>query len=102
MAHDAPPYADRIVQDPQSAVARPIVKGTTVSVEFVLATLAARPDIGQLLADVPPLTVDDVRAVLAYVRDRLAEPPTVVSPQDFYREATQRADIRRILDALGK
>jgi hypothetical protein len=28
--------------------------------------------------------------------------PGFVSPQQFYREATQREDIKRILDALAK
>jgi uncharacterized protein (DUF433 family) len=101
MAHDAPTYAQRIIQDPDSSVARPMVRGTDVSVELVLAKLAALPDIEQLLVDVPALTVDDVSAVLAYVRDRISEPPVFVSPQNFYTEVSQRADIRRILDALA-
>jgi hypothetical protein len=29
-------------------------------------------------------------------------PPTVVSPQQFYRDAVTREDVRRILDALAK
>jgi uncharacterized protein (DUF433 family) len=102
MAHDAPAYTDRIVQDPRAVVSKPIIKGTDISVDLVLERLAARPDVEQLLADMPRLTVDDVSAVLAYARSRSAEPPANISPQDFYREASHRADIRRILDALAK
>jgi uncharacterized protein (DUF433 family) len=101
MAENTPAYIDRIVQDPSAVVAKPIIKGTNISVELVLERLAARPDVAQLVAEIPPLTVDDVRAVLSYARARIAEPPSSISPQDFYGEASQRSDIRRILDALA-
>lgn len=57
---------DRIVVDPNILVGKPIVKGTRVSVELVLDRLAAEPDVDVLLEDYPQLTVDDVRACLAY------------------------------------
>jgi len=34
--------------------------------------------------------------------DEADDPSGFVSPQDFYREVTQREDIRRILAALAK
>jgi hypothetical protein len=34
--------------------------------------------------------------------ENVATAPVLVSPQQFYREATQREDVRRILDALAK
>ena len=34
--------------------------------------------------------------------DAAVDDPTFISPQDFYREAVQREDIRRILAALAK
>lgn len=104
-------YADHIVHEPDDSTGKPWVKGAGVSVEAVLATLAANPDVEALLAVYPRLTVDDVRAVLAFAHARIVDTsretpakdsPGFVSPQDFYREVTQREDIRRILAALAK
>ena len=50
----------------------------------------------------PELTAEDVQAVLAFAQEKGADTPGFVSPQQFYREATQREDIRRILDALAR
>jgi uncharacterized protein (DUF433 family) len=40
------------------------VKGTRIPVELVLAKLAQNPDLGELFADYPRLTPDDVKACL--------------------------------------
>ena len=54
----------RIVRDPAILGRKPVVKGTRIPVELVLAKLAANPDLGELFQDYPRLTVDDVRACL--------------------------------------
>lgn len=59
-------YLDRITRDPQIMAGKPVVRGTRIPVELVLAKLAADPDLGELFADYPRLTVDDVKACLAY------------------------------------
>jgi uncharacterized protein (DUF433 family) len=63
-----PPYLDRIVADPAVLVGKPVVKGTRIPVELVLAKLAQNPDLDELFADYPRLTVDDVKACLAYAQ----------------------------------
>lgn len=63
-----PIYHERIIRDPAILVGKPVVKGTRIPVELVLAKLAANPDLAELLADYPRLTVDDVKAVLAYAQ----------------------------------
>lgn len=62
-------YQDRIVQDPNVLVGKPIVRGTRIPVELVLARLAASPDLNELFADYRRLTIDDVRACLGYARE---------------------------------
>jgi uncharacterized protein (DUF433 family) len=57
---------DRITIDPDILVGKPIVKGTRISVELVLDRLAAEPDFDVFFENYPSLTVDDVRACLAY------------------------------------
>src|SRR5215208_2353585 len=59
---------DRIVQDSAVALGQPVVSGTQVPVEIVLAYLAHNPDFGALLADYPQLTLDDARACLTYAQ----------------------------------
>jgi len=43
-----------------------VVKGTRIPVELVPAKLATNPDLDELFRDFPRLTVDDVRACLAF------------------------------------
>jgi len=66
MATERAAYLDRIVRDPEIMVGKPVVKGTRITVEAVLAHLADNPDIDDLLAAYPRLTLDDVRACLDY------------------------------------
>ena len=72
MARKSGELEGRIIQDPAILVGKPVVKGTRIPVELVLAKLAANPDLNDLFADYPRLTIDDVRACLDYAR-RLVE-----------------------------
>jgi uncharacterized protein (DUF433 family) len=58
--------AERITVDPAVMVGKPVVKGTRMPVELVLAKLASNPDLDDFFLDYPELTVEDVKAVLAY------------------------------------
>ncbi len=58
--------AERITVDPAVMVGKPVIKGTRMPVELVLARLAANPDLDDFFFDYPELTVEDVKAVLAY------------------------------------
>lgn len=55
-------YQDRIITDPEILVGKPIVKGTRISVELVLGYLAHNPNLDELFADYPRLTLEDVKA----------------------------------------
>ncbi len=58
--------AERITVDPDVLVGKPVIKGTRMPVELVLAKLAANPDLDEFFLDYPELTVDDVKACLRY------------------------------------
>ena len=58
-------YRDRIVQDPNVMVGKPVVKGTRIPVERVLQHLEEN-GWADLFAAYPELTEEDVRACLAY------------------------------------
>ena len=63
---------DRIVQDPEIMVGKPVVRGTRIPVERVLRHLEEN-DRADLFAAFPELTEEDVRACLAYARAALEQ-----------------------------
>ena len=67
MTKEQPRYRDRIVQDPNVMVGKPVIKGTRIPVERVLQHLEEN-DWADLFAAFPELTEEDVRACLAYAR----------------------------------
>jgi uncharacterized protein (DUF433 family) len=71
---------DRIVQDPQILVGKPVVKGTRIAVEVVLDYLAHNPDFDELFADYPRLTMEDVKACLAYAQTLVQVTPRTEAP----------------------
>lgn len=63
MAKEQPNYFDRIEQDPEIMVGKPVVRGTRIPVERVLAHLEEN-DRADLFVAFPELTEEDVRACL--------------------------------------
>lgn len=63
---------ERIIQNPAILDGKPIVKDTRIPVERVLAHLAHVPDLADLLAAYPELTVEDVCACLEFARGAVA------------------------------
>jgi uncharacterized protein (DUF433 family) len=62
----------RIVLDPAVLAGKPTIRGTRLSVDFILGLMAegwSEPDI---LKNYPGLTHEDIAASLAYARDVLA------------------------------
>jgi uncharacterized protein (DUF433 family) len=66
METDRPAYQNRITTDPAILGGKPIIRGTRISVQLVLEQLADDPDTDELFAAYPDLTLDDVKAALAY------------------------------------
>lgn len=66
MAPERAHYHDRITQDPAVMVGKPVVRDTRIPVELVLGHLAANPHLDDLFGASPHLTIDDVKACLAY------------------------------------
>ena len=57
---------DRISIDPNVCFGKPCIKGTRIWVSLILDFLANGDTIEDLLADYPQLTVQDIRAAIAY------------------------------------
>ncbi len=62
----------RISLAPDVLAGKPVVRGTRLSVEFVIGLLAAGWNEADILTNYPNLTHDDVIACLAYARDVLS------------------------------
>ena len=61
----------RIVVDPEILVGKPIIKGTRISVEFVVDLLARGWTTEQVLKEYDDLKPADIRACLAYASEML-------------------------------
>ena len=63
----------RIEVDPDVLVGKPTIRGLRISVEQVLRALSAGVSSKDLLTDYPDLEENDIRAVLAYAAERIAD-----------------------------
>jgi uncharacterized protein (DUF433 family) len=57
---------NRITANPNILGGKPIIKGTRLSVEFILELLASDVSEEEILEDYPHLTKDDIHACLKY------------------------------------
>ncbi len=61
----------RIVSDPASLGGKPVIKGTRISVEFLLELFASGATRHEILQGYPHLTPEDVEEALRYVAEAL-------------------------------
>jgi uncharacterized protein (DUF433 family) len=73
---------DRIVSDPEVMLGKPCIRGTRITVEHILESLAAGRSVEDLLRAHGRLTRDDVLAALAFATEsvRLETMHPVPSP----------------------
>ena len=63
-------WEDRITVDPAVRSGKPCIKGTRITVYDVLEYMAGGMAEGDILADFPDLSVEDLRACLAFAAAR--------------------------------
>ena len=63
-------YRERITIEPGKRSGKPCIRGLRITVFDVLDYLASGMTEAQILQDLPELTVDDIRACLAFAADR--------------------------------
>jgi uncharacterized protein (DUF433 family) len=66
-------WRQRIVSTPETLSGAPRIAGTRVHVSVVLDNLAAGLTPEQIVDEYPSLTIDDVRAAIAYAADLARE-----------------------------
>jgi uncharacterized protein (DUF433 family) len=62
----------RITLDPQVLTGKPVIRGTRLSVEFIIGLMADGWGEADILANYPGVTHEDIIACLAYARDTLS------------------------------
>jgi uncharacterized protein (DUF433 family) len=70
----------RIEIDPDIMVGKPVIKGTRLSVEFIIGLLAAEWTEQDILESYPGVVREDIVACLAYARDMLIAERTYLTP----------------------
>lgn len=61
----------RIVIDPALLVGKPVIRGTRLSVDFIIGLMADGWSEADILRNYPGLSHEDIAACLAYARDVL-------------------------------
>lgn len=64
-------WRQRIVVDPKVLVGKPVVRGTRLSVEFIVGLFAQGWTMQQVLENYPGLALEDVHACFAYANEVL-------------------------------
>ncbi len=77
------PLLERITIDPNVCFGKPCIRGTRIWVSLILDFLANGTTMEDLLEEYPYLTIEDIRATIAYgaemARERYVEIPTTVA-----------------------
>jgi len=63
---------NRIVIDPRIMVGKPVIKGTRLTVQFILGLLAQGMTLEEILQEYNKLTREDILACLSFAHDALA------------------------------
>jgi len=59
---------ERIIVDPKILAGKPIIKGTRISVEFILDLLSSGMGVVDILVEYPHLKKEDILAALRYAK----------------------------------
>ena len=70
----------RIEVNPAVMMGKPVIRGTRITVELILHKLAEGATQSELLEDYPHLTLEDIRAAIAYGAASVAHEDVVLLP----------------------
>lgn len=66
-------YANRILSDPKILGGKPVIKGTRISVAFLLELFQSGMTINDMLEEYPTLSRADIRSALAFARHAVTQ-----------------------------
>lgn len=91
MASKRATYADHIVHNPEIMADKPIIMGTRIPAERIFAHLAHTPDLDDLFAAFPRLTIEDVQAALSYAHVAINRADVIAAFSGAVPPRTQRS-----------
>lgn len=68
-----PKLLERIVLDPDVMVGKPVIRGTRLTVEFILGLLAQGATEDEILDEYHNLTQEDIRACLTFASESVSD-----------------------------
>ena len=71
-------YTDKIISDHTIMLGKPVIKGTRITVEFILKKLGQGATFNDLILAYPTLTSDDIYASLIYAADMIANEEVLI------------------------
>jgi uncharacterized protein (DUF433 family) len=66
-------WRNRIHADPAVLVGKPVIRGTRLSVEFIVGLLAQGWSEAEVLRNYPGIAPEDIRACLAYAHEVISD-----------------------------
>jgi len=63
----------RITSDPTVMAGKPVIRGTRLTVDYILGLLAHGESVDGILAEYQRVTAEDIQACLAFARKTVAE-----------------------------
>jgi len=72
-------YREKICISPDIMLGKPVIRGTRITVEFIIKKMSEGMEINDIIAEYPPIQKDDIMACLAYSADVLSKDEILVS-----------------------
>jgi uncharacterized protein (DUF433 family) len=68
---------ERIETNPKVMLGKPVIRGTRIRVDLIVRKLSEGATEAEILDGYPVLTIDDIRAALAYAADAVSHEETI-------------------------
>lgn len=72
-------YKDKIYISPDIMLGKPVIRGTRITVEFIIKKMSEGMEIDDIISEYPPVQKDDIMACLAYSADVISKDEILVS-----------------------
>lgn len=76
-------WQEYIHSDPDILIGKPVVKGTRLSIDFILRLFGNGWTMSQVLESYPQLTLDSLQAVFAFAAESLSQETVYAMPLEY-------------------
>ncbi len=76
-------WQEYIHSDPDILIGKPVVKGTRLSIDFILRLFGNGWTMSQVLESYPQLTIDSLQAVFAFAAESLSQETVYAMPLEY-------------------